>query len=129
MCARRGVLLHGVPGSGKTAAVRALAGECARSAPQPVALFVRKGADCLGKYAGDAERTLRMLFEEVCEWGIACKRVCVCMRVCMWECAGASLSARVHCVHASAVGCAHMCMCVCVVCTCALVHGCVCRVG
>lgn len=61
----RGVLLHGVPGCGKTAAVRALAGECARSAPQPVALFVRKGADCLGKYAGDAERTLRMLFEQV----------------------------------------------------------------
>jgi SpoVK/Ycf46/Vps4 family AAA+-type ATPase len=60
-----GILFHGVPGSGKTAAVRALAGECARVAPQPVALFLRKGADCLGKYVGDAERTLRLLFAEV----------------------------------------------------------------
>ena len=31
----------------------------------PVTLFARKGADCLGKYAGDAERTLRLIFEEV----------------------------------------------------------------
>lgn len=69
------MLLHGLPGCGKTAAVRALAGECARNATQPVALFVRKGADCLGKYAGDAERTLRMLFEEVCT------RVCLCVFV------------------------------------------------
>jgi SpoVK/Ycf46/Vps4 family AAA+-type ATPase len=45
--------------------VRALAGECARRAPRPVALFARKGADCLGKYAGDAERALRLLFQQV----------------------------------------------------------------
>jgi SpoVK/Ycf46/Vps4 family AAA+-type ATPase len=44
--------------------VRALAGECALHAAAPVALFARKGADCLGKYAGDAEKTLRILFEE-----------------------------------------------------------------
>jgi SpoVK/Ycf46/Vps4 family AAA+-type ATPase len=77
--AHRGVLLHGVPGSGKTAAVRALAGECARNAPQPVALFVRKGADCLGKYAGDAERTLRLLFDEVCVCLCAKLRACFCV--------------------------------------------------
>ena len=31
----------------------------------PVTLFARKGADCLGKFAGEAERTLRLLFDEV----------------------------------------------------------------
>ena len=45
--------------------VRALAGACARSSPKTVALFARKGADLLGKFAGDAERTLRLLFQEV----------------------------------------------------------------
>ena len=44
---------------------RAVAGECARVSPVPVTLFARKGADCLGKYAGDAERTLRLIFDEV----------------------------------------------------------------
>ena len=44
---------------------RALAGACARASPKPVTFFARKGADCLGKFAGDAERTLRLLFEEV----------------------------------------------------------------
>jgi SpoVK/Ycf46/Vps4 family AAA+-type ATPase len=30
-----------------------------------VTFFARKGADCLGKFHGEAERTLRLLFEEV----------------------------------------------------------------
>ena len=59
----RGVLLHGPPGTGKTAAVRALLGAAARG-PRPVSFFSRRGADCLGKYHGDAEREIRLLFEE-----------------------------------------------------------------
>lgn len=62
---RRGILFHGEPGTGKTLAARALAGACAQASPQPVAFFARKGADCLGKFSGEAERTLRLLFEEV----------------------------------------------------------------
>ena len=61
----RGILFHGEPGTGKTLAARALAGACARQSPKPVAFFSRKGADCLGKFSGEAERTLRLLFEEV----------------------------------------------------------------
>ena len=59
----RGVLLHGPPGTGKTAAVKALLGAAARG-PRPVSFFSRKGADCLGKYMGEAERSLRLLFQE-----------------------------------------------------------------
>ena len=59
----RGVLLHGPPGTGKTAAVRALVAEAARG-PHPVSFFSRKGADALGKYMGEAERSLRVLFQE-----------------------------------------------------------------
>lgn len=62
--AGRGILLHGAPGCGKTLAVRAVAGACAAGAA-PVALFARTAADCLGKFYGGAERTLRLLFEEV----------------------------------------------------------------
>ena len=54
----RGVLLHGPPGTGKTAAVRALVAEAARG-PHPVSFFSRKGADALGKYMGEAERSAR----------------------------------------------------------------------
>jgi hypothetical protein len=61
---RRGILFHGLPGTGKTLAARAVAGACARHSPVPVAFFARKGADCLGKFAGEAERTLRLLFQE-----------------------------------------------------------------
>lgn len=58
----RGVLLHGYPGTGKTLVVRALVGSCARG-DRRIAYFARKGADCLGKYVGDAERQLRLLFQ------------------------------------------------------------------
>ncbi|CAA0816329.1 P-loop containing nucleoside triphosphate hydrolases superfamily protein [Striga hermonthica] len=58
----RGVLLHGFPGTGKTLVVRALVGSCARG-DRRIAYFARKGADCLGKYVGDAERQLRLLFQ------------------------------------------------------------------
>lgn len=58
----RGVLLHGYPGTGKTLIVRALIGSCARG-DKRIAYFARKGADCLGKYVGDAERQLRLLFQ------------------------------------------------------------------
>jgi len=60
----RGILFHGVPGTGKTLAARALAGACARHSPTPVTFFARKGADCLGKFVGEAERTLRLMFQE-----------------------------------------------------------------
>ncbi|KAH9311657.1 hypothetical protein KI387_026692, partial [Taxus chinensis] len=58
----RGILLHGYPGTGKTLVVRALVGACSRGDRQ-IAYFFRKGADCLGKYVGDAERQLRLLFQ------------------------------------------------------------------
>lgn len=58
----RGVLLHGYPGTGKTLVVRSLIGACARG-DRRIAYFARKGADCLGKYVGDAERQLRLLFQ------------------------------------------------------------------
>ncbi|KAA8523942.1 hypothetical protein F0562_010365 [Nyssa sinensis] len=58
----RGVLLHGYPGTGKTLVVRALIGSCA-CGDKRIAYFARKGADCLGKYVGDAERQLRLLFQ------------------------------------------------------------------
>ena len=61
----RGILFHGLPGTGKTLAARALAGALARNSPVPVTFYSRKGADCLGKYSGEAELTLRLLFQEV----------------------------------------------------------------
>ena len=58
----RGVLFHGPPGTGKTLCARALANTCS-TAGQPVAFFMRKGADVLSKWVGEAEKQLRLLFE------------------------------------------------------------------
>lgn len=59
----RGVLFHGPPGTGKTLLARALAASCS-SEGQKISFFMRKGADCLSKWVGEAERQLRLLFEE-----------------------------------------------------------------
>jgi hypothetical protein len=64
MTAPRGVLFHGPPGTGKTLMARALANECSKCG-QPVAFFMRKGADCLSKWIGESERQLRLLFDQV----------------------------------------------------------------
>lgn len=59
----RGVLFHGPPGTGKTLLARALAASCS-SEGQKISFFMRKGADCLSKWVGEAERQLRLLFDE-----------------------------------------------------------------
>ncbi|KAF5392492.1 hypothetical protein D9757_002326 [Collybiopsis confluens] len=59
----RGVLFHGPPGTGKTLLARALAASC-RSDGKQITFFMRKGADALSKWVGEAERQLRLLFEE-----------------------------------------------------------------
>lgn len=59
----RGVLFHGPPGTGKTLMARALAASCSTSS-RKITFFMRKGADCLSKWVGEAERQLRLLFEE-----------------------------------------------------------------
>ncbi|KAJ2934730.1 hypothetical protein H1R20_g2371, partial [Candolleomyces eurysporus] len=59
----RGVLFHGPPGTGKTLLARALAAS-SRSGGRQISFFMRKGADCLSKWVGEAERQLRLLFEE-----------------------------------------------------------------
>lgn len=76
----RGVLFHGPPGTGKTLMARALAASCRANGKSicessdilwerrvfipATAFFMRKGADCLSKWVGEAERQLRLLFEE-----------------------------------------------------------------
>lgn len=52
------------PPAGKTLVARALAAHAARGAGRRVAFFMRKGADVLSKWVGEAERQLRLLFEE-----------------------------------------------------------------
>ncbi|EJD00736.1 AAA-domain-containing protein [Fomitiporia mediterranea MF3/22] len=59
----RGVLFHGPPGTGKTLLARALAASC-RANGRGISFFMRKGADVLSKWVGEAERQLRLLFEE-----------------------------------------------------------------
>ncbi|KAF6261685.1 hypothetical protein COO60DRAFT_1699727 [Scenedesmus sp. NREL 46B-D3] len=60
----RGVLFHGPPGTGKTLVARALAAQASKAAGQKVAFYMRKGADLLSKWVGEAEKQLRLLFEE-----------------------------------------------------------------
>lgn len=59
----RGVIFCGPPGTGKTLVARALANSCS-VAGQEISFFMRKGSDVLSKYVGEAERQLRLLFEE-----------------------------------------------------------------
>jgi SpoVK/Ycf46/Vps4 family AAA+-type ATPase len=50
-------------GTGKTLVARALAAQACR-AGRKVTFFMRKGADILSKWVGEAERVLRLLFAE-----------------------------------------------------------------
>ena len=59
----KGVLFFGPPGTGKTLVARALANSCAAQG-QKVTFFMRKGADCLSKWVGEAERQLKLLFDQ-----------------------------------------------------------------
>ncbi|KAH6620263.1 hypothetical protein C7974DRAFT_316109 [Boeremia exigua] len=59
----RGVLFHGPPGTGKTLLARALASSVSTHG-QKVTFYMRKGADALSKWVGEAEKQLRTLFEE-----------------------------------------------------------------
>lgn len=59
----RGVLFHGPPGTGKTLLARALANSVSLEG-RKVTFYMRKGADALSKYVGEAERQLRLLFED-----------------------------------------------------------------
>ncbi|KAL3419413.1 Tat-binding protein-like protein 7 [Phlyctema vagabunda] len=59
----RGVLFHGPPGTGKTLVARALAAQIG-SGGRKITFYMRKGADALSKWVGEAERQLRLLFEE-----------------------------------------------------------------
>lgn len=59
----RGVLFYGPPGTGKTLVARALAKFCLNFG-EKVSFYVRNGGDCLSKYIGEAERNIRLLFEE-----------------------------------------------------------------
>jgi ATP-dependent 26S proteasome regulatory subunit len=60
----RGVLFHGPPGTGKTLLARAVASSFTGADGKKVTFYMRKGADCLSKWVGEAERQLRLLFEE-----------------------------------------------------------------
>ncbi|KAK6338117.1 hypothetical protein TWF696_001588 [Orbilia brochopaga] len=59
----RGVLFHGPPGTGKTLLARALANSCSANGKQ-VTFYMRKGADILSKWVGEAERQVRLLFAD-----------------------------------------------------------------
>lgn len=59
----RGVLFHGPPGTGKTLLARALANSVSTQG-RKVTFYMRKGADALSKWVGEAERQLRLLFDD-----------------------------------------------------------------
>jgi SpoVK/Ycf46/Vps4 family AAA+-type ATPase len=59
----RGVLFHGPPGTGKTLLARALANSVGTGG-RKISFYMRKGADALSKWVGEAEKQLRLLFEE-----------------------------------------------------------------
>ncbi|KAH6654099.1 hypothetical protein BKA67DRAFT_658425 [Truncatella angustata] len=59
----RGVLFHGPPGTGKTLLARALANSVGIGGKK-ITFYMRKGADALSKWVGEAEKQLRLLFEE-----------------------------------------------------------------
>lgn len=59
----RGVLFHGPPGTGKTLLARALANSIGTGG-RKITFYMRKGADALSKWVGEAEKQLRLLFEE-----------------------------------------------------------------
>eukprot|EP00494_Astrolonche_serrata_P029196 UN29463 len=59
----KGVIFHGPPGTGKTLVARVLAAEASKSGKQ-ISFYMRKGADCLSKWVGEAERQIRLLFSE-----------------------------------------------------------------
>ncbi|KAI1144374.1 AAA-domain-containing protein [Hypoxylon sp. FL0543] len=59
----RGVLFHGPPGTGKTLLARALANTLGIGGKK-ITFYMRKGADALSKWVGEAEKQLRILFEE-----------------------------------------------------------------
>jgi len=59
----RGVLFHGPPGTGKTLLARALANSVGVGG-RKISFYMRKGADALSKWVGEAEKQLRLLFEE-----------------------------------------------------------------
>ncbi|KAG7168547.1 ATPase family AAA domain-containing protein 2B-like [Homarus americanus] len=59
----RGVLFYGPPGTGKTLMARALANECGVGGKK-VAFFMRKGADCLSKWAYQLRPSI-IFFDEI----------------------------------------------------------------
>jgi len=62
----KGVLFYGPPGTGKTLVSRVLAAEASKHGKK-VSFYLRKGADCMSKWIGEAERQLRLLFEAACK--------------------------------------------------------------
>ncbi|XP_051140088.1 ATPase family AAA domain-containing protein At1g05910-like [Andrographis paniculata] len=60
----KGVLLCGPPGTGKTLIARSLASVASKVAGQKVHFYMRNGADVLSKWVGEAEKHLKLLFEE-----------------------------------------------------------------